>query len=422
METLDQNRIDGVTRSIEAAGDKYARAVLEGVGGLNRKAQDYLDAARVINDARIIRVHIAAQRLEVAMIMSADLMIQKIMYHRSPQIFALILAIGTIVRTIVNVVNFLRTVYQVIRIFTVVNDILYAVWPEYRKQVDALLGKISQLSSAVGWGVDGFLHLFNAVQGGVNIFGALTGKNWSVMQIEMAQRTVTVAQKLSNELHLLETDPGAYIKNIFQNEVLTTSTEMGDWWTGFVATVDEGINRAKDALEYAQGSINELQALRNNMPKLVSDNIPLSIWFSLDQADTLIHDKLLPNVARLESALSTLESITGVNEAKLKALANKLAHPGMLLQDVDDLPEFLRKDEEKRVDDVTSREFEYWADTERIEIEHDLHDFDRIDALLKAPTPEPEFMTLEIPEGKTIRGVRAEPHETWFIDGYSDQH
>ncbi|GAH69871.1 unnamed protein product, partial [marine sediment metagenome] len=101
-------------------------------------------------------------------------------------------------------------------------------------------------------------------------------------------------------------------------------------------------------------------------------------------------------------------------------LADKLAHPGDVLLGVDDLPDYVKAYQERAIDDVTSREFDFWTNSERSEVQGDLDDFDRIDRLLTAPTPEPEFLAMEVAKGRTIGEITAEHKETWFPGGYDD--
>ena len=101
-------------------------------------------------------------------------------------------------------------------------------------------------------------------------------------------------------------------------------------------------------------------------------------------------------------------------------LADKLANPGDLLLGVDELPEYVKKYQEGLIDDVTSREFEFWTNQERGEMQGAFDEFDRVDRLATAPTPEPEFLSMEIPIGRTVGEITAEPHETWFPGGYDD--
>ena len=422
MENPDYTRIEGNVKAVNAVVNRYASTVSQYVDVTLERVSDLSNDITALQTLKIASYRIAVVRSTLAIHTVVTLKINEIYYHRSPQIMAIILSVYTFVNFVSNVINFLRTVASVIRIIMTISDILTLVWPQYREFINKVYQKVSDFSAALGWGVDGLLHILNAVNGGVGVAGALMGKDWNIMQVEWGQTVVDTATSLSRALSALQDDPGAYIKNLVQNRVFTTSTEINEWWTDVFAFINEGLDRGKEALNHTVHTLNELNALRNFMPVLIANNIPSAIWDSLESADSFIHDNIMPGLSRIDSLVKSFETTLQSNNKALANLAGKLAHPGQLLQDVDDLPGFVKKDEEGRIDDVTSREFEYWTNTERIEIEHDLHEFDRIDSLLKAPTPEPEYMGLEIPEGKTIRGVTAEPHETWFIDGYNDQH
>jgi hypothetical protein len=175
-------------------------------------------------------------------------------------------------------------------------------------------------------------------------------------------------------------------------------------------------------LQHVEQTYSELSALRVNMPQLIAQYIPAGIWTALDEADSFIHDKIMPALNQVQSLVTTIQRATNVTNTQLSALAAKLASPGNLLQGVDSLPGFLKKDQETRIDDVTSREFEFWTDQERTIIEADLNAFDLIDSALKAPTPSPVYFELEGTDEYHPRGITVTPQETWMIGGYTSTY
>ncbi|MEF9437232.1 MAG: hypothetical protein L0922_00200 [Candidatus Mariimomonas ferrooxydans] len=246
------------------------------------------------------------------------------------------------------------------------------------------------------------------------------GKDWNLMRFEMMERTNDLILTMSRMLTALKDDPGRWIAQLFENRTLLIASDTGKWWEGVVGTMQKITDRADSAIEASQYVFSELMAVQNSMPEVIRKNIPEEIWNSLAAAEGYIAFTILPAIAALKRNLEIVDNMMSSLSARGSDLAEKLANPGDLLLGVDELPEYVKKYQEGLIDDVTSREFGFWTDKERSEIQSELDDFDRIDRLIKAPTPEPELYTLEIKKGQTFRGITAEPHETWFPGGLND--
>lgn len=422
MEPIDQALIDRTVRKVEAGVKGYTSALSYRVDSTIERTGDAVATLQGVTTVSIVRRRIEAQNAVWQIYWAGTVKLLRTYYHRSPQIFAILLGIYHFVNFISTVISVVRTVASVVRIFSTISEILSAVFPQYREFINRIYNKVSEFSQAVGWGVDGFLHILNAVNGGIGVAGALMGKDWNVMQVEWGQRVVDTTTSISRALSAIADNPGEYIKNLVQNQVFTTSTDINNWWTPVFETINVGFSRATQALSSASSVFQNMIALQTNMPSIVAQYIPQGLWDGLDEADNFIHDTVMPNLNRVNDLISEFQANINANNATLSKLAQKIAFPGQLLQDVDDLPGFLKKDQEMRIDDVTSREFEYWTNQERSEILSDLNAFDRIDSALQAPTPEPEFLSLEATEGKTIRGITVEPQETWMIGGYNSPY
>ncbi|GAH48933.1 unnamed protein product [marine sediment metagenome] len=275
-----------------------------------------------------------------------------------------------------------------------------SVWPRYRDWFNGVLTKVSQFSEGIGWGVDGMGHLINACAGGINIVGGLMGKDWNVMQAEIMERANNLILTMSRSLKQLREDPGRWMNTFFENRTLLSAYSADKWWRPIAETIATATDRANEAAEGVQGVIGELSAIQENMPETVRKHIPLSIWIRLNQADIYIQNTILPAITIINRNLQFMDAIMKTLSQRGSELADKLAHPGDVLLGVDELPEYVKKYQEGLIDDVTSREFAFWTTQERTEMQGDFDEFDRVDRLATAPTPEPAYFTLEIPVGK----------------------
>jgi len=345
--------------------------------------------------------------------------ITRVTFHSSPEIFALIMAMVSIYRIITfaihvfNVIKIIGTIWQI-------NQIIMTVWPRYREWFNGMLSKISDVSEYIGWGVDGISHLINASNAGINIVGGLFGKDWNMMRFEMMERANDMAQQLSRSFIQLQEDPGKWLNQFFENRTLLSAYDADKWWAPIAENIADVTNKAGTALSRSQDLFNELLSIQTGMPEVIRANIPQGIWEGIESANNFIHEYIAPTITNIQRNLQTIDNLLNTHGNRLSALADTLAHPGELLLGVDDLPDYAKAAQLGYIDDVTSREFGKWTDMERTELQGDLDEFDRIDRLATAPTPEPAFLTMEIPEGSTLRGITAEHKETWMIGGYND--
>lgn len=348
---------------------------------------------------------------------SATYHITRATFHASPEIFALIMTFVTIVRLITwvariySIINFVGTIWRI-------NQVIQTFWPQYKLWWDNMMNKVSEMSAGLGWGVDGILHFVNAVNIGVNMTGRLMGKEWDLLQVEAMEKSIEMSVKISRIFEKLKDNPSAFLDDIFKIEQYKSGDNVRQWLWGVNNFIQSGLDIAQRASDDVLGIIGELSAIQENMPVVVRDNIPSGIWTALADADTWINDKILPNLATIDRNLQFMDAILKASLKRGSELADKLAHPGDVLLGVDDLPDYVKKYQEGLIDDVTSREFAYWTNQERGEMQGDFDEFDRIDRLATAPTPEPAYLSMEVPIGRTVRGITAEPQETWFVGDY----
>ena len=378
-------------------------------------------ALQLIENAEIrtAAIQVSLDRAANVLLLRASYGTLRLTIHSSPELIALTLAIMFIYR----VISFALIIYKIVNILATlyrIHQIVLQLWPEYRASWERLMADVSKVSGYIGWGVDGIGHLVNAVSGGINVLGGVMGKDWNLMRFEMMEKGNKLVVQMSRMLTALKDDPGRVLNQLFENRTLLVADDTAKWWQTVVGTMDTIMDKAQAGVDGSLFVLRELGAVQNNMPETIRKNIPAGIWTALADADQAINLYIVPTLSTIKRNLEIVDSLMESLSSRGSELAAKLANPGDLLLGVDELSPWVKKYQEGLIDDVTSREFGFWTDLERTEVQGDLDDFDRIDRLLKAPTPEPGLYTLELKPGQTFRGITAEPHETWFPGGYND--
>lgn len=327
-------------------------------------------------------------------------------------IVAALKVISSIVKTLVELVKLLH--------LDDIHRILMLLWPEYRNQIAKIKAKVSQMSDIVGWGTDGMAHLLHATLGGINSLGALMGKPDDWIMGKRAEQTLRILGGISASAKEISNDPSLVLSWVFDRYTDEVNQEGRDFWANTSALISKGTEIAQEALTGLGGAVNELQAIKNGMPEAVRKNIPAEIWNTLDKADRIIADTLLPAVHLVQAKIDQINKVIEDSRIQLMGLAARIKKPGDILLGVDDLPDYARAAQEALIDEVTSRRFAEAADSERGALSADLEEFDRIDQLLSVETPPPVFLTLETPARAAALGIVTEPAETWFINGLKD--
>ena len=342
-------------------------------------------------------------------------------YHASPGLIAILTAIWGGVKTVwgfvqkvVNVINILQQLH--------INDLLKLLIPQWDQFCSEIYSKLGEYGEALGWGIDAMSTLFGVANSGINIYGAMAGKDEGWFEMKFMDNTQLWLQRLNIGVTDFTQDPGMILGWLCQDCQEGTMGETFGWWLKNQSKIDNAFARVGiigDELGNITGSLAGLQA---GMPELVRKNIPQAIWDALERADNYVNYVILPAFAKINSTISEISAQVQKQSETLSRLAGQLSMPGSVLKGVDALPGVLKTAQEDLIDDVSSRAANREADAILASIDEDLNTFDLITEAMKAPTPEPVFLGIETPERKKATGIHVEPEETWFVGGYESPY
>jgi len=326
---------------------------------------------------------------------------------------AFIAAVYAVIKTVIGIIDFINSILKVITGETL------AYWldkliPGFKEVWDDIMKKVSEISGILGWGVDGLGHLINAFNAGAETWGIITNKPREAVKVEKVIRTQHFINTLSSQLTGWENEPGSMIDWIVEH-----GNERGfGGAAGVMGNLTDKVQAFGDKAEKALGSLgsisSELLAIQNNMPEAVAKNIPQGIWDGLTKVDTTINDRILPALTDFTDRLDELDAVLESYQARAAALAERLAHPGDLLTEIDKLPGYARQNQLVKIDGVTSALMKEKNEAAYAAMEGDLKKFGLVAAALGASPAPLNFMELELP-GRSP-GITPEPHESWFLE------
>jgi len=336
-------------------------------------------------------------------------------YRASPGVISFIIGI---LKFIAKLIGIIETINEFALLITGEN---LAYWldkliPGFQDAWNDIMNKISEFSGMLGWGVDGVLHLMNATHAGADLWGMVTGKEMDTVRVEKYKRTEILMNSYSKALYQWQVNPGEQIAKYAEE----ASARM--YWGGYVKiheiTDKLGAfgDKAEEALTGLGTISSELLGIRNDMPAFIAKNIPQGLWDGIERVDTAINDRILPALRDITDRIDELDAVLDSYQKKAAELAERLAHPGDMLAEIDKLPGYARKEQLTKIDDVTSSLLREQNEAEYAALEGDLREFGIIAEALSHPPAPLEFMELELP-GRAP-GIVAEPRETWFAGDY----
>ena len=391
-------------------------SITEGsVTGIKLSIREDCIRLREVVALRISVVEIRLTRETVTLTHDAEYHLLRAYFHASPSLILILTAIYGFVMTVINIISTINTIVKVIT-----GEVL-AYWlekliPGFQAAWNNIMNKISEFSSILGWGVDGVHHLINGFDASADLWSMVTGKDRAAAQTEKIRNMQTVMLSYSYALKKWQDNPGEQIAAHAEMWSKMRYNEGAAFINKWVDTIGVVGGKVEKALTDVGTVSSELLSLRNDMPAFIAKNIPQGLWDGIGRVDTTINDRILPALQDITDKLDELDAVLDAYRAKAEALADKIAHPGDMLAEIDKLPGYARTDQLVKIDSVTSTLLREQNEAEYKLMEAGLKESALIAAALsQAPAPLP-FMELELP-GRSP-GIVAEPRETWFVGDY----
>jgi hypothetical protein len=367
-------------------------------------------AELVISDSEIQLI-----RLSAALVGDAEYHIIRAYHHTSPGLIAFLIGLYEFVMKVIGVIT---TINQILVILTHETLAHWIDWlmPGFEADWKRLMNGISEVSRVLGWGVDGVMHLMNAVEVSASLYGTITNKSETWIDLEKWNRKKHLLMSFSYNLDLWEANPGEMLGKMSElwasrnyHEGMTTLKNWVDKLGDFGGKVEKVLGDV--------GSISkELLAIQDGMPAFIARHIPQGIWDGIGKVETTINNRILPALTDITDRLDELDGVLESQRQRAQELADKIAHPGDMLVEIDNLPSYARLDQLTKIDDITSRFLAEANETDYAAMQGDLREFSLIAAALSRSPAPLAFMELDLP-GRSP-GIRAEPRESWYVGDY----
>ena len=364
---------------------------------------------------RVSRIEIVIVKETVTLVDDAEYHLLRAYFHASPSLWLILLAIYKFVTVVITVISIINEVLKVITGETLAHWLGYLI-PGFENAWNDIMNKVSEFSSALGWGVDGVHHLLNICNASADLWGMVTGKGLDEVRVEKYNRLNALMSSYAAVLETWQANPGEQIaawaavgSESLYGEGFRRIHEITDKIAAFS-------DKAEAAIERIGTVSDELQAMRNDMPAFIANNIPQALWDILGWVGTTINDWLLPRINELGDRLDEVDAMLEAQQAKAAALADKIAHPGDMLAEIANLADYARDDQLFKIDSVTSSLMSSQNITNFAAVEGNLKAFALTAKALETPPATLDFMELELP--RRLGGVMTRFALGWQVGDF----
>jgi len=398
---------------------------------VKEREQKTLSLTEQIYDAVLIKqteTDIVVNSLNIQLSIYAQQLHYNAYYHYlkaaidpDPGFIAVILGIYNVIKTVVTFINFVVN-SKVFQILLTVHKILASVWPKYKEATDKVLHKVSEFSKQVAMGVDGLEHILGAVGATSGIIAGLVGGKEGFTDQQWYIKSNQTLQNISNLGEFISQDPIQALQSWQTAGGYSDKDQITQWWEDTSSWINDGVEAVQKSVTDISGVTEELQQAINLMPAFIQDNIPDWVSKGINDINNIIATSITPTINIIKQQILVVNNVIAQFQINIKNLQTGLLNPGVTLLRVDDLAAVEKQRQLGMIDDVTSREFQAQADSERAGMSDTISSLDSIVEALTAPTPEPPEFKLETIPGYIPPGIVVETNETWMVGGYNSKY
>jgi len=409
---MDDSRITETLARYDIGIDSFLSVVDTDTGTIRQSVRS--SCLPLLNDVslNINSCEVFLSRSAALIVYDAEYHLIRAYFHASPSLWTFLVAAWNIIASIIAAITFTNEILYAITGYTLAN-VADKIWPGFQEFWDNLMNKISEISRDLGWGVDGVNHLLNAINAGAETWGIVTGKDRDTIKIEKLDRVQQFSDDLRARLTKWQANPGEMIEWMADQGNAKRFNAGGAVFRMITERIDGVASTTTNLVKSAVRITSELSALQNNMPAIIANNIPQGIFDGLARVDSALNERILPALTGFTDRLDELDAVLVSHRKKAEELADRLAHPGDLLAEIDKLPSYARNNQLVKIDDVTSALMREQNEAAYADMVGDLRNFGLIAAALAAAPAPLAFMELDLP-GRSP-GITPEPYESWIL-------
>jgi len=324
---MEEERVKTALSLLDSALNEYVRTSEDIAGEARRGIRQEGRGLRVLVEVEVGHIEGRLIRIIGEIGHDAEYHVLVAYYHASPALFAFLAAIVEAISLALAVIQILNDLIVAITGHNIVYYIDKII-PGFQAWWNDLLNKISNLSSQLGWGVDGFNHLLNAINVFSDVRESLGGKSRSSAFTAKMEKLEGVTNRAKWYLDKFENNPGQALFETLEDMCGGDFAFIAEKFSRLTREIGDITEKAVTALTGVRDIAGELAAMQEDMPAFIAEHIPPGIWEGLDRVENTIDDGIMPVLTDIQDRVAEVDALLESYRAKAEALAEDLNRPG----------------------------------------------------------------------------------------------
>ena len=299
-----------------------------------------------------------------------------------------------------------------------IHNIAELVSPTYRDVLGKIYGEISKVSDALGYGPYFLLLLTQNSKRLVQDVSSTFGMEWDLSEVQWLSTFQGYMTKFSGAAYKYRDNPEALLFDMGRWVETDAVNAKGSFMGNLTKTLD---NVVKDVENFVGDLVtirDDVNKMVAQLPEKISKQIGEAISPYISKFDDFITDTYDPYRKEIDRLVDGVKEIQDAQRLRMLSLADRLKKPADYLLEIDDLDEEARLDQERKLADLSTREygrdvagFIEYAGPADMELRKIREAFKHV-GLMPLGFPE------EMPSPVRPSTVNAIPRATWFIGDF----
>lgn len=236
-----------------------------------------------------------------------------------------------------------------------VHKITFLVSAEYRGMIKSVYEEITKVSEALGYGP---YFLVLALQNTRNLVldvSTSLGMRYDMAEVQWLSIFQGYLKNFAGATYKYANNPEALFFDLSRWVEKDALDKKGMFIEGLVTTIEKTTEAVAGAIESVIVIRNDLSKLVLDLPEAIRSEVKPAITPYIEKFDSFINDTYDPYKEELDRLIDQVRSLQSGQHLRITSLVDRLKKPADYLFEIDKLEDWEREDQERKLDDISSR-------------------------------------------------------------------
>lgn len=318
--------------------------------------------------------------------------------------------IGTMWKSFAEAIH-LKTLLQL-------HEIAYIVSSDYRKMMQRVYGRISEVSDALGFYPQFIGLALRNARTVVLDASTLLGRKYDLGEITWFQNLNEFCTELGDNFKKYKKNPEAIFDLLDQLIIKPQCDVAGEASRTVLGTMDQLVERTGEMVNAMMEVTDGVNTFISDLPAAWKGDIAKVIRKQIENFNWWEKNRFAPTIDALDTIVEALQEKDATHKKAIDELVAQILKPGDALYSIDKLPFDERLDQENKVYEYMSRRYQEHSDNLVIESAGVMEQLETIASALKEPLEKVEWLVPEIEAPQERPQEEIEQTETWYVGDY----